>query len=277
VNVLDAALGYAARGWPVLPLMPRAKVPAGALAPHGLKDATTSPDIIRHWWGKSPDNNVGLATGIAFDVLDVDGDEGMAALVMEMPTDAPTIDGPTVVTGNGTHCYLAVTGLGNRTGVLPQVDFRGQGGYVVAPPSVHPSGAFYGWHCGEADPEFGIDAPIQPAPAWLLELLAPSSEPSRPAAGSRSVGAGSSAYGRRALEAEVGKVLLAPIGQRNHTLNRAAFALGSLVTGGVLDVDYVIDALLVAAERCGLDTPEARRTIASGLSAGAAQPRRALA
>jgi hypothetical protein len=79
------------------------------------------------------------------------------------------------------------------------------------------------------------------------------------------------------LEGEAGKVVLAPVGQRNHTLNAAAFSLGQLIAGGVLDVDEVVSALLVAAERCGLPTAEARASIASGLRAGAAQPRSAVA
>jgi hypothetical protein len=148
---------------------------------------------------------------------------------------------------------------------------------VVAPPSVHPTGAVYRWHCGDDDPDFGPSAPLQAAPAWLLDLLSRRPEPATlPAATARPT-RDTSAYGQRALEGELGKVLLAPVGQRNHTLNAAAFSLGQLVGGGVLDVDAVVDALLVAAERCGLPTSEARASIASGLRAGAAQPRRAVA
>jgi len=84
---------------------------------------------------------------------------------------------------------------------------------------------------------------------------------------------GGNAYSRRAIEGECGKVALSPEGARNDTLNSAAFALGQLVAGGALDVDDVIDSLLVAATRAGLGDTEARRTIASGLKAGADQPR----
>jgi hypothetical protein len=76
------------------------------------------------------------------------------------------------------------------------------------------------------------------------------------------------------LEAECGRLALAPEGQRNHTLNAAAFALGQLVAASVLDVTEVVDALLTAARRCGLSEMEARRTIASGLRSGARSPRR---
>lgn len=274
---LEAALGYAERDWPVVALKPGAKVPAGGICRHGLHDATTDAATIRRWWRAEPRANVGLLTGVAFDVLDVDGDLGMAALVVEMPFDGPAVNGPTVTTGKGAHVYVAPTGLGNRAGVVAHVDWRGRGGYIVAPPSVHPSGATYYWHCGESDPDFGVDAPIRPAPAWLLAMLDRRTAPSAPTAGTTDPGRPLSAYARRALESEAGKVLLAPVGERNDTLNRAAFALGQLVAGAGLDVDEVIGALLVAAERCGLEANEARRTIASGLAAGAVQPRRGAA
>ena len=108
-------------------------------------------------------------------------------------------------------------------------------------------------------------------PAWLLEAV---SKPTRPAPvlGCRPVRV-PGAYGRRALESECQRVADAPEGTRNGVLNSAAFNLGQLVAGRVLAVDDVIDALLVAAQRAGLSVSEARRTIASGLDAGAEQPR----
>jgi hypothetical protein len=238
--------------------------------PHGLKEATTDPATIERWWRAEPEANIGLRTGVAFDALDVDGDEGMAALAVEIPFDAPTVDGPTATTGKGAHVYVAVTGLGNRAGLLPGVDWRGKNGYVIAPPSVHPSGASYGWKCGEEDPAFGATAPIPPAPTWLLDLLIDRQTPV-PVANCSSTR--TTAYGRRVLEAVCGRLALAPEGQRNHTLNAAAFALGQLVAGSVLDVVEVVDALLTAAGRCGLSEVEARRTIASGLRSGASSPR----
>jgi len=83
-----------------------------------------------------------------------------------------------------------------------------------------------------------------------------------------------SAYAKRALESEVGRVALAANGQRNHVLNRGAFALGQLVGVGALDVDEAVGALLTAARGAGLEEREARKTIASGLWSGAARPRR---
>src|SRR5262249_49968906 len=74
-ELLPAALGYAGRGWPVLPLKPSRKDP---LTPHGVRDATTDPAQIRQWWTKWPDANVGIATGkhSGLVVLDVDPRSG---------------------------------------------------------------------------------------------------------------------------------------------------------------------------------------------------------
>lgn len=269
-DLLGAALAYAERGWPVLPCEVRGKRPLGRLVPHGLKDATTDAAVIRGWWRSEPTANVGLVTGIAFDVLDVDGEEGQHALAAVVPAEASVVVGPTVTTGRGSHHYVAVTGHGNRAGLASHVDWRGRGGYVIAPPSIHPSGVPYRWAFGELDVDYGATASIRSAPAWVLKLLAPQALTPRTAE-RRVVSSGT--YARRALEGEVGKVVLAPVGQRNHTLNQAAFSLGQLIAGGVLDVDEVIEALLLAASRCGLEETESRATIASGLLAGSAHPR----
>src|SRR5262245_41187168 len=80
---LRAALAYAGRGWPVFPCRPRGKTPATR---HGCKDATTDAAAIAAWWGERPDNNVAIATGNGFIVLDadkklgMDGDETLKAL-----------------------------------------------------------------------------------------------------------------------------------------------------------------------------------------------------
>lgn len=269
-----AALAYAQRGWPVLPIKPRSKVPVGNLVPHGARDATTDPRVIRSWWDKLPAANVGIATGIAFDALDLDGELGQATINNAIPPDAPTLSGPTVQTGGGgLHCYWQPTGLGNRARFLPNCDWRGVGGYVVAPPSRHESGTVYRWKWGENETQFGFRCRLAPVPDWLLELLTkPMSRfPTTLIAWGGSQRNGH--YGQHALEAEVGRVLLAPEGQRNDQLNRSSFALGGLVGGGVLCVDDVVEGLLTAALRTGLPVAEARRTIASGLGSGAMHPR----
>jgi hypothetical protein len=166
--LLDAALAYAARAWPVLACRPRGKTP---LLEHGLHDATLDPDQIRAWWARHPAANVGLRTGVAFDVLDVDGPAGESALNGALPdAEAEPVDGPTVATGRGWHVYLAPTGRGNRAGVVVGVDWRGAGGYVVAPPSIHPRGATYPW---ELETAWQLRQPWGDASALYLWLCHP--------------------------------------------------------------------------------------------------------
>jgi Bifunctional DNA primase/polymerase, N-terminal len=173
----DAALGYASRGIPVLPLhyplphrvgiqpvagerqLPSPEVkagcscrdpgcgqvgkhPLGSLVPHGVKDATTNRARVLAWWTQHPQANIGLATGHRFDVLDIDGPIGAQAIGAFAADHALHSSGPLVRTGGGGwHSYTAPTGLGNvHPRDLEQVDWRGLGGYVVAPPNRHASG-----------------------------------------------------------------------------------------------------------------------------------------
>jgi hypothetical protein len=292
-----AALDYGGRGWHVIPLhnptgsgctCGRANCDSPAKHPrtaHGLKDATDELGQIVAWWTRWPEANIGLRTGIAFDVMDIDGDEGMTSINRAAPwfgepwdgspTDNPTIDGPVAITGRdgGYHVYLAVTGLGNKAGLIPHIDWRGRDGYVVAPPSLHPSGKRYSWFPGWSPDE----QEIRPAPAWLLALLAkPVFEPSPMARldGPRHHTAGG--YGLAALQAEVGRVALAPVGERNATLNRAAFAIGQLIGGGEIeDPTGAVQALLDIGHAVGLGDIETFNTVDSGIKSGSRQPRRA--
>ena len=106
--------------------------------------AAVDPAVVGEWWRRWPDANLGLATGRRFDVLDLDGDQGVEALRAALsiaPTEHP---GPVARTGGGGwHLLYAPTGLGNRVGLLPGVDWRGRGGLIVAPPSRHASGHRY--------------------------------------------------------------------------------------------------------------------------------------
>lgn len=163
-----AALSYAGRGWPVLPLVPGQKIPlSGKSTPgfpeDGLLSATTELSQILEWWTLQPRANVGLRTGIAFDVLDFDSTEAITNLALYCGQE-PTPKGPVSATGKGTHWLFAPTGHRNSTGLLPKLDYRGLNGYIVAPPSVHPSGLIYYW---AVEPTLAI--PV--APAWLLRLL----------------------------------------------------------------------------------------------------------
>jgi len=269
-ELLLAALTYAERGIPVFPCRPKGKEPLGRLAPHGLTDATTDTDRIHEWWQAEPSANVGLAVPAGVVVLDVDGPEGRAS-VEGLPLP-PT---PMATTARGAHYFFAIPdGLvaKNRAKLRPGLDVRTVGGYVVAPPSIHPTGVVYGWVSGLALGE--VD--LAPAPEWLLALLRERTEP-KPTLTPKPRGRGPSAvlppYVLAAVDAEVERVANAPEGERNDTLNTAAFALGQFVATGVLPRDDAVRGLEVAARQCGLPDDEAHRTIASGLAAGEREPR----
>lgn len=144
---LAAAEAYAARGWPVFPLQSRDKAPLKGT--RGFIDASTDRTKVLEWWQLFPECNVGLATGVAFDVLDIDGPDSVPALRNILGRDYKHT-GPVATTGKGKHLYfLAMDGARNRAGLLGgKLDYRGTGGYVVAPPSVHPSGRRYHWDDG---------------------------------------------------------------------------------------------------------------------------------
>jgi hypothetical protein len=231
--------------------------------------ATTDPAVVEQWWRRWPDANLGLATGRRFDVLDLDGDQGVEALRAALSIEPWEHPGPVARTGGGGwHLLYAPTGLGNRVGLLPGVDWRGRGGLIVAPPSRHASGHRYAW----ARP---LAAALPEVPAGLRRLLAPppAGRTTLPPATSPTSRRGGG-YGLAALAGERQAVATAPTGRRNATLNRAAFNLGQLVAAGLVDVDQVRVVLLAAALEAGNPEANARATIESGLAGGAAKPRR---
>lgn len=141
--LLPSALWYASQGIPVFPLQPGQKIPLPRT--HGCLDATTDEALIRAWWAATPTANIGIATGHVLDVIDIDGPAGRDSWRDEVAARGlvPPILG-TVDTPRGTHHYITPTGDGNAAGIWPGVDFRGAGGYVVAPPSTV-GGHAYRW------------------------------------------------------------------------------------------------------------------------------------
>ena len=270
--LLSAALSYAHRGLPVLPLRAEEKMPDGRLVPHGLTDATTDETRIRRWWAASPKANVGIRTGGGIDVVDIDSPA--ARITLEDLAPEPLRPGIIVRTARGWHLWFASNGLPTRAGVLDGIDVRGAGGYVVAPPSRHPDGhtyAFLDERTGELTPILP-DAHLTPVPQWMIDRFRP---PTRAVSTeSAPIRLRSTHYVQSAVESECLAVANTPEGTRNHRLNRAAFSLGTLVGAKVLDADEAQAHLLNAALRAGLEEPEATRTIASGLTAGERQPRR---
>lgn len=146
-QLLDAALCYAANGWAVFPCRPRGKTP---LTKNGFKDATTNSDQIRQWWADTPDANIGVATGqiSGIWVVDIDGEAGLTSLRQLAAVGHELPHSTAAGTGKGTHHYYRLPAgqqVKSRAAVWPGIDIRADGGYVIAPPSVHPSGARYRW------------------------------------------------------------------------------------------------------------------------------------
>ena len=286
---VDAALHYAALGWPVLPVagMAAATCTCGSdcdspakhpLTRHGVHDASTDHARIRRWWRRWPVANIGVATGATSGIAVVDVDPGSGG---RRSLDAVRAAGhglpPTRVAfsgGGGFHLFYRVpegvrvaNTVGRLPGVaipLPGIDLRGDGGYIVVAPSTHLSGRRYRWS--------RLATELVLLPRWLW-LPPPAPAPIEVVSHARRSGA--SAYGSAALASELEAVRRLVVGERNHGLNRAAFCLGQLVGGGELASDLVHRELLTAALSTGLSESEASRTIRSGLGAGEQQPRRA--
>lgn len=279
-DLLAAALAYRATGWPVLPLHAwvderctcgRDDCTSPAKHPrlhNGLHGASADEDTIVGWWRRWPTANVGLRTGVAFDVLDVDGQEGQESILAagNLPCVPESFTG-----GGGNHLLFLPTGSGNRAGILPKVDWRGQNGYIVAPPSLHASGKLYEWH---EPPE----TPLQPVPDWLLTLVQPVPHTERPSQPVRFLPADAgdgTPYGLRALDAEIDELARAAVGLRNHSLNGCAFNLYQLVAGGELMERVVEDRLRATASSIGLGDHEISQTLSSARRKGITMPRSA--
>lgn len=151
-----AAVQYAQWGWPVFPLAQHSKMPAipKRKGGQGFKDATSDPDRIKAWWTRHPEHNIGLATGHAFDVIDVDtkdsdgrpctvGNVSFSKLLHDH--NLPDCHGIAITASGGLHLYGLPKGKGNYAGIRPGIDYRGKGGYVVAPPSWLARGRTYTW------------------------------------------------------------------------------------------------------------------------------------
>lgn len=237
---LDAALQYAELGWLVHPLRPRSKLPQLKSWP---SRATTDAKTIRRWFAKG-DANVGIATGpdSGLLVLDVDGDPRKLLQKRDVPNTAVQRTG-----GGGAQFFFEWTDAldqcsTTRARLIANVDTRGAGGYVVAPPSTHPTGRRYAWLRG-CGPEVELADP----PGWLIELLR-----SRPAT-------------TRTPDSEWREIAggVTERGSRNNTLARLA---GHLFSRRDLD-PVVARELLLAWSQARCDPPmrkrQALRTIES--------------
>ena len=249
------ALEYAKRGWKVIPLhTPDAqgkcscrKADCGSVGKHprtmnGLKDATTDENKIRGWWDMWPDANIGIATGAASNlvVLDVDprhdGDKTLAVLEDDYGQLPPTSYSRTG--GDGMHYLFSYPDaeIKNSAGRLGAgLDIRGEGGYIVAPPSLHQSGKRYAWAEAEVS--------LAQMPDWMLHLLTESHRTKER----------ESTQGQRKERQTISAGECIPEGQRNDAL----FRLGCSVRDKGLDEPEILATLsFVNDRRCASSLPQ---------------------
>jgi len=238
-DLLAAALDYSAKGVAVFPCHPETKRP---LIARGFKDASADPATIRAWWERWPTAMIGAPTGSSLGawVLDVDDADAFEAARERLGLKLP--ETRRCITGKGFHLHFrfdpdcpvrnAQCRGDKDTGAkvwpfkqLPGAEVRGEGGYVILPPSIHPSGRRYEW---------SPDGQPVDAPAALLRFVLKADEDSVPAIVRETprIVSGDTAYGLRALDDECGNIASAPNGSQEKTLNDAALKIGALVAGG---------------------------------------------
>ncbi len=169
MSPLEAALKYLAFGWSVIPAAERAKRPI--VRWQAYQNGLPSREQVQSWFRRWPNANLSVVTGAVSGiiVLDIDpkhgGRDSLAALEKRHGALPETVEAETG--GGGRHLYFSYPGheVRNRAGMAPGLDLRGEGGVIIVPPSIHPSGKPYRWVPGHAPDEIAL----APLPIWLLE------------------------------------------------------------------------------------------------------------
>lgn len=294
-NMLASAVYWSTRGVPVFPLWwPRedgscacgdtgcTSIGKHPLTAHqgtwythrGLHDATTDAATIAKWWRGAPLANIGIRTGVVYDVIDIDGPTGEKSYTQLVAEHGMPFHVCETVTGRaagGRHLYIPVGPdggvkalAGGRTSP-PGIDVKGAGGYVIAPDSLHASGRRYGWkrHLSEAR-----DVGTVPWPRFyqLLKDAAPKAEAvplplDRPrAAPSMAVAGTTTPYGAKVLSNAVALVRSQREGSRWQTVaTEALVTVARAIDGQCLDRHQALGELDAAARAVGLDESEVRR------------------
>jgi len=165
-----SALAYVQKiGWPVFPLKPLDKKP---WFKGGFYNATKDINQIKEWWSSFPNANIGIPTGKAsgFIALDIDTRHGGEESIQdiqdkygEMPKTIEALTG-----SGGRHLLFNNPGpVNNKVNIKPGLDLRGEGGYIVVAPSIHPSGEQYEWEVSNHP----IETEIADCPGWLLNII----------------------------------------------------------------------------------------------------------
>lgn len=240
----------------------------------GLRDASTDTVQIERWATRWPHSNIAIVTGAGSGivVLDVDGEEGETSLANLEDEYGALPRAVSVATGGGgRHLIFRHPGgkVPNSSGRLgTKLDVRGDGGYIVVPPSNHISGNSYRWI---VSPQEMTPAEL---PAWLVERMneKPSHKPSPRRSSSTSRVLSADRYTRFVFNQVLAELAGAVEGNRNDALNKAAFRLGQFVGANVISRGEVEQALHDQAASLGLGERETELTIRSGIDSGIREP-----
>lgn len=316
-ELLVAALDYAARGWPVFPCSPQTKAPllgndvdpeTGKKIPKtgGFKRASCDPDLIRGWWTQWPRALIGIATGhdrlfvLDFDPR-ADEDTGECWTLARLKDELEEQMGcglpmslTSVTQSGGVHVWLRWPDDGgepitNRGNLPLHVDVRGQGGYVIAPPSIMATGREYHWRRREGVADHPETTSIAEAPMALIDILrrpkaafrkAPADRPvdrnrdSGPSHGRADdpVDAARRKWSLAAFDSAIREAEGLREGQRNTGINAIAFRLGRLIGAGYLG-EAMVRAALEQVARLWPDAEKTVDTISRAVEDGKGQPR----
>jgi len=267
-TLVDAAI---AMGVPVFPCDAQKR----PLTAHGFKDATANPEEIRRLFANPKAAMIGMPTGEItwLVVVDVDVKDGRAGMEWLNANSHRLPQTRTIRTGTGgLHIYLRWPGqiIRNSAGkIAPGIDIRGDGGYVVVPPS----------------PGYAVadNSDVAEVPEWLMPILAPPAPPERPTAPAQ-VSApsrphnpdGGTHYGVAALHSECDAIRRAWDGSKHHTLNKAAFSIGGLVAAGELQEGFAfaeLSAALADIRHACKDFRHAQNTLRTAFQYGMRKPR----
>jgi len=234
MNFLKEALSYCKRGYSVIPIKPTGKKPLVEWTEYQTRIATEKK--MKKWWKKWPDTNVGIVTGniSGLVVIDCDSKGAVKRFMKDYPEAGITRQ---VETGNGRHFYFrSETGIRNDVGSLlgPGIDIRAEGGFVVAPPSVHPNGKTYRW--------LNRKKPV-PLPAKLRERLL---KRTRNSDSKAPEGSDRERFNTSRALAGVAE------GERDHTL----FGLACKLRNADVPQDYAKNLILEAANNCQPPFPD---------------------
>ena len=267
-TLVDAAI---AMGVPVFPCDDQKR----PLTAHGFKDATANPDEIRRLFANPRAAMIGMPTGegTGIVVIDVDVKDGRTGMEWLNNNSHRLPQTRTIRTGSGgLHIYLRWPGqpIRNSAGkIAPGIDVRGDGGYVIVPPS--PGYAM----ADESD--------MAEVPDWLMPILVPPAPPERPTAPAHAAPPvrphnpdGGTHYGVAALDSECDAIRRAWDGSKHHTLNKAAFSIGGLVAAGELQEGFAfteLSAALADIRHACKDFRHAQNTLRTAFQDGMRQPR----